>query len=73
MPDEARIDDQTPAPSVRRRRPRSRSHGQASRRVSSLRRSQRRLTGEEQHPTAAAAEDAQPAPQPKKGTKRRPM
>jgi uncharacterized protein YlxW (UPF0749 family) len=69
MPDEARIDDQTPAPSVRRRRPRSRSHGQASRHVSSLRRSQRRLTGEEQHPTAVAAEDAQPVLQPKKGTR----
>jgi uncharacterized protein YlxW (UPF0749 family) len=63
MPDEARIDDQTPAPSVRRRRPHSRSHGAASRHVSSLRRSQRRLTGEE-HPTAGAPDDAQPASQP---------
>jgi uncharacterized protein YlxW (UPF0749 family) len=63
MPEEPRIDDQTQAPSVRRRRPRSRSHGAASRRVSSLRRSQRRLAGEE-HSAAAALDDAPPAPAP---------
>jgi uncharacterized protein YlxW (UPF0749 family) len=68
MPDEARVDDQTPAPSVRRRRRRSRSHGAASRRVSSLRRSQRRLAGEE-HPTAVEPDDAPIAAQATKRTK----
>ena len=61
MPDEPRIDDQTQTLSVRRRRPRGRSHGAASRRVSSLRRSQRRLAGEE-HSAAAAPDDAPLAP-----------
>ena len=68
MPDKARIDDQTPAPSVRRRRPQGRSHGAASRRMSSLQRSQRRLTGEE-HPTAGALDDARPASQPTSRTR----
>jgi uncharacterized protein YlxW (UPF0749 family) len=68
MPDEARNDDQTPAPSVRRRRPHGRAHSAASRRMSSLRRSQRRLTGEEQ-PTAVAPDVAQPAPQPTSRTR----
>ena len=63
MPDEARIDDQPPAPSVRRRRRHGRSHSTASRRMSSLRRSQRRLTGEE-HPTGVTPDDARPAPLP---------
>jgi uncharacterized protein YlxW (UPF0749 family) len=60
MPDEARLDGQPPEPSLRRRRPRSRSHIAASRHVSSLRRSQRRLAGEE-HPTAVTVGEAQPA------------
>jgi uncharacterized protein YlxW (UPF0749 family) len=70
MPDEPRIDDETQAPSVRRRRPRNRSHGAPSRRVSSLRRSQRRLAGEE-HSTAAGPDDAPlaPAQQPTNRTK----
>jgi uncharacterized protein YlxW (UPF0749 family) len=62
MPDEVRPDVQAPGPSPRRRRSRSRSRT-ASRRVGSLRRSQRRLAGEE-HPTAVTADEAQLASRP---------
>jgi uncharacterized protein YlxW (UPF0749 family) len=63
MPDEARLDGQAPGPSLRHRRPRSRSRIAVSRRVSALRRSQRRLAGEE-HRTAANLDEAQPASRP---------
>jgi uncharacterized protein YlxW (UPF0749 family) len=59
MPDEVRLDVRAPGPSPRRRRSRSRSRT-ASRRVGSLRRSQRRLAGEE-HPTAVTVDEAQSA------------
>jgi uncharacterized protein YlxW (UPF0749 family) len=63
MPDEARLAGQAPGPSLRHRRPRSRSRIAISRRVGSLRRSQRRIAGEE-HPTAATSDEAQPASRP---------
>jgi uncharacterized protein YlxW (UPF0749 family) len=63
MPDEARLDGQAPGPSLRHRRPRSRSRIAVSRRVSALRRSQRRLAGEE-HRTAANLDVARPASRP---------
>ena len=63
MPDEVRPDVRAAEPSPRRQRPRSRSHNAASRRVSSLRRSQRRLAGEE-HPRAVTVDEARPAAQP---------
>lgn len=63
MPDEARLAGQAPGPSVRHRKPRSRSRIAMSRRVGSLRRSQRRIAGEE-HPIAAPPDEAQPASRP---------
>ncbi|HEX6759076.1 MAG TPA: DUF881 domain-containing protein [Propionibacteriaceae bacterium] len=63
MPDEVRLDGQRPAPSPRRRRTRSRPRIAASRRIGSLRRSQRRLAGEE-HPTAGTVDEAQPSSRP---------
>ena len=68
MPDEARLDGQPPEPSLRRRRPRSRARIAASRHVSSLRRSQRRLAGEE-HPTPVVVDEARPASHPANRTK----
>jgi uncharacterized protein YlxW (UPF0749 family) len=62
MPDEVRLGEQTPESSLRRR-PRPRARIAASRRVRSLRRSQRRLIGEE-HPTAKSADSAPTIPQP---------
>jgi uncharacterized protein YlxW (UPF0749 family) len=67
MPDEARLDGGAPGPSPRRRRSRSRSRIAASRRVTSLRRSQRRLAGEE-HPAAVTGTEAQPASRPSNRT-----
>jgi uncharacterized protein YlxW (UPF0749 family) len=60
MPEEVPASDQLRQPSPRRRRPRTRSHGAVSRRVGSLRRSQRRLAGED-HPVAATS-DGTPLP-----------
>jgi uncharacterized protein YlxW (UPF0749 family) len=56
MPDEVRLDEQTPEPSPRRRRHRTRSRNVATRHVSSLRRSQRRLVSEEHSATAPLGE-----------------
>jgi uncharacterized protein YlxW (UPF0749 family) len=60
MPKQARLDGQSPEPSPRRRRPPGRSRIGASRHVSSLRRSQRRLAGEE-HPPPVTGDEARPA------------
>ena len=57
MPDEVRLDDPTPEPSPRRRRRRTQSRSAATRHVSSLRRSQRRLVGEERSTPAPLDED----------------
>jgi uncharacterized protein YlxW (UPF0749 family) len=62
-PDEVRLDGQKADPSPRRPRPHARSRNAASRHVTSLRRSRRRLVGEE-HPTAATADEASPTPAP---------
>ena len=62
MPDEARRHGHKPEPSQRRARSHARSHSAATRRVTSLRRSQRRLVGED-YPTAATSE-VPLAPQP---------
>ncbi len=56
-PDEVRLDGEKPEPSLRRPRPHARSRNAAARHVTSLRRSQRRLIGEE-HPTAVTADEA---------------
>jgi uncharacterized protein YlxW (UPF0749 family) len=63
MPDEVRIDGQKADPSPRRPRPHARSRNAASRHVTSLRRSRRRLVGEE-HPTAVTADETSPTPAP---------
>jgi uncharacterized protein YlxW (UPF0749 family) len=63
MPDEVRLDEQTPEPSPRRRRHRARSRSAATRHVSSLRRSQRRLVSEE-HSATASPSEGRSAPQP---------
>ena len=63
MPDEVRLDDPTPEPSPRRRRPRTQSRSAATRHVSSLRRSQRRLVGEE-HSTPAPLDEGHAGPEP---------
>ena len=55
MPDETRIDPRRHEPLPRHRRVRARSRGAMSRRITSLRRSQRRLAGEDQ--AAAATSD----------------
>ena len=60
-PDEVRLDGEKPESSPRRPRPHARSRNAAARHVTSLRRSQRRLIGEE-HPTAATADEASPTP-----------
>ena len=62
MPDEARRHGHKPEPSQRRARSHARSHSAATRRVTSLRRSQRRLVGED-YPTAVTSE-VPLAPQP---------
>ena len=62
MPDE-RLDGQNAEPSPRRPRHRARTRGAASHHVTSLRRSQRRLIGEE-HPTTGTADEAPPAARP---------
>ena len=62
MPDEVRLDEQTPEPSLRSRRHRTRSRSAATRHVSSLRRSQRRLVSDE-HSTPVPRDEAPPAPQ----------
>jgi uncharacterized protein YlxW (UPF0749 family) len=67
MPDEAgrngHKNGHKSEPSLRRSRFPARSRGAASRHVTSLRRSQRRLIGEE-HPPTATADEARLAPQP---------
>jgi uncharacterized protein YlxW (UPF0749 family) len=63
MPDKAGLNGHKPEPSLRRPRPRASSHSAASRRLTSLRRSQRRLIGEV-YPTIATADEAPLAPQP---------
>ena len=62
-PDELGLDGQKSESSLRRPRPRIRTRNAASRHVTSLRRSQRRLIGEE-HPTAVSADESSPAPRP---------
>ena len=62
MPDAARRHGHKPEPSQRRVRSHARSHSAATRRVTSLRRSQRRLIGED-YPTTVIS-DAPLAPQP---------
>jgi uncharacterized protein YlxW (UPF0749 family) len=62
-PDEVRLDGQKADPSPRRPRPHARSRNAASRHVTSLRRSRRRLVGEE-HPTADTADKASSTPAP---------
>jgi uncharacterized protein YlxW (UPF0749 family) len=63
MPDEIRPDGQKVDPSPRRPRPHARSRNAASRHVTSLRRSRRRLVGEE-YPTTVTADEAAPTPAP---------
>ena len=60
-PDELGLDGQKSESSLRRPRPRIRTRNAASRHVTSLRRSQRRLIGEE-HPTAVSGDESSPAP-----------
>jgi uncharacterized protein YlxW (UPF0749 family) len=67
MPEETRVDVEAPEHSQPRRRPHIRSRTTASRHVSSLRRSQRRLAGEE-HATAATGNEGQPASRPSNHT-----
>ena len=55
-PDELGLDGQKSESSLRRPRPRIRTRNAASRHVTSLRRSQRRLIGEE-HPTTVSADE----------------
>lgn len=62
-PDEGRLDGQKADPSPRRPRPHPRPRHPASRHVTSLRRSRRRMVGEEQ-PTAVTADEASPTPPP---------
>jgi uncharacterized protein YlxW (UPF0749 family) len=62
MPDEARRQGHKPEPTLRRARSHTRSQSAASRRVTSLRRSQRRLIGE-QYPTTVTSDEAPLAPQ----------
>lgn len=62
-PDEVRLDGQKADPSPRRPRPHPRPRHPASRHVTSLRRSRRRMVGEEQ-PTAVTADEASPTPPP---------
>ena len=63
MPDEARRHGYKSELSLRRARSQTRSHSAASRHVTSLRRSQRRLIGE-QYPTTSTSDEAPLAPQP---------
>lgn len=63
MPDEARRHSHKGEPPLRRARSQTRSHSVASRHVTSLRRSQRRLIGE-QYPTAVNSDEAPLASQP---------
>jgi uncharacterized protein YlxW (UPF0749 family) len=63
MPDEARRHGHKAEPPLRRARSHTRSHSVASRHVTSLRRSQRRLIGE-QYPTAVTSDEAPLASQP---------
>jgi uncharacterized protein YlxW (UPF0749 family) len=63
MPDKVGLNGHKPEPSLRRPRPRASSHTAASRRLTSLRRSQRRLIGEA-YPTTVTADEAPLAPQP---------
>jgi uncharacterized protein YlxW (UPF0749 family) len=63
MPDEGRHDGEKPEPSLRRPRLHVRSRNAASRHVTSLRRSQRRLIGDK-HPKAVPADEASPTPTP---------
>jgi uncharacterized protein YlxW (UPF0749 family) len=60
MPDETRVDPRKHEPSPRHRRVRAQSRSAMSRRITSLRRSQRRLAGE--HDSAAAAGDEAQVP-----------
>jgi uncharacterized protein YlxW (UPF0749 family) len=62
-PDGVRLDGDKAEPLPRRPRPHARSRNAASRRVTSLRRSRRRLVGEE-HATAVTADEASPTPPP---------
>jgi len=78
MPDEAPLDAQPQEQSVRHRHHHPRRRNAVSRRISSLRRSQRRLAGEETHgapaataPTAAAADQAAPSAEPAEKTRGR--
>jgi uncharacterized protein YlxW (UPF0749 family) len=78
MPDEAPLDAQPQEQSVRHRHHHARRRNAVSRRISSLRRSQRRLAGEETHgapaataPTAAAADQAAPSAEPAEKTRGR--
>ena len=78
MPDEAYLETQPPEQPVRHRPHHPRRRNAVSRRISSLRRSQRRLAGEETHgapaataPTAAAADQAAPSAEPAEKTRGR--
>jgi uncharacterized protein YlxW (UPF0749 family) len=63
MPDKAGLNGDKPEPSLRRPRPRGSSHNAASRRLTSLRRSQRRLIGEA-YPAAVTVDEVPLASQP---------
>src|SRR4029450_8329538 len=63
MPDKAGLNGHKPEPSLRPPRRRASSHSAASRRLTSLRRSQRRLVGEA-YPTTVTGDEGPLAPQP---------
>jgi uncharacterized protein YlxW (UPF0749 family) len=63
MPEDARVDPPKQEPTLRHRRPRAKSRSAASRRITTLRRSQRRLAGEE-HLAASPIDRAPVAHQP---------